>query len=74
VGISDENIMRTKSKPIRYQLGWHTWFAWCPVKLYLYSDDGLKVKYTRWVWLEEIQRKWSSNWASGWWEYRPFYE
>jgi len=66
--------MRTKPKPTRYQLGWHLWFAWCPVKIELYSDDGLRLEYTRWVWLEKIERKWSCNWAAGWWEYRPFYE
>ena len=40
--------MKWKTRPIGYELKWHPWFAWYPVRL-----DGRD----EWVWLERIIRR-----------------
>ena len=67
--------MRTKPKPFhKYRPLWESWFAWHPVKLYKGKDKQSDMNYSRWVWLERLERMWHNVPWEGYWEYRPFHK
>jgi len=63
MGLSDNQYVNSPYSGLSYYKplfgAWEEWYAWYPVKKYVYVEDAasFSMKCYRWIWLQKINRR-----------------